>query len=108
MDVITVGSPVPITGGSSFGDTTADIFSTSMMSESSSSSLATVASAQHSSAGAILEPPATERLLPIGQNTTPITRNTVHGNQTILDSQGRIFDRVWQVFGSIEKSHIEG
>ena len=108
MDVITVGSPVPITGGVNFGDTTADTSAASMVSESSSSSLATVASAQQSSAGAILEQPATERLLPIGQNSTSITRSTMHGNQNILDSQGRIFDRVWQVFGSMEKSHVEG
>ena len=109
MDVVTVGSPVPITGGVDFGENTADTFAASMVSESSSSSLATVASAQQSSVGAMLEQPATERLLPIGQTSTSITRSTMmHGNQNILDSQGRIFDRVWQVFGSMDKSHVDG
>ena len=108
MDVVTVGSPVPITGGVDFGETAADTFAASMVSESSSSSLATVASTQQSSVGAMLEQPATERLLPIGQTSTSITRSTMHGNQNILDSQGRIFDRVWQVFGSMEQSHVEG
>ena len=109
MDVVTVGSPVPITGGVDFGETTAGTFAASMVSESSSSSLATVASTQQLSVGAMLEQPATERLLPIGQTSTSITRSTMmHGNQNILDSQGRIFDRVWQVFGSMDKSHVDG
>ena len=77
-------------------------------SESSSSSIVTVASASHSSAAPILEPPPTERLLPIGVHPTTISRNTQCTREKMLDDQGRIFDRVWQVFGSMEKSSVDG
>ena len=108
MDVITVGSPVPITGGATAGEiSTVETFSRSIVSESSSSSIVTVASAHHSSTAAILEPPATERLLPIGISSSTVTRNTQCSKEKVLDEQGRIFDRVWQVFGSMEKSNSE-
>ena len=107
MDVITVGMPVSITGGETSGET-AESFSRSIISESSSSSIVTVASAHHSNAAAILEPPATERLLPIGASPSTVTRNIQCNKERVLDDQGRIFDRVWQVFGSMEKSNIEG
>ena len=109
MDVITVGSPVPITGGGAAGDiSTIEPFSRSIVSESSSSSIVTVASAHLSSAAAILEPPAAERLLPIGTSPSTTTRNIQCNKERVLDEQGRIFDRVWQVFGSMEKSNAEG
>ena len=109
MDVITVGSPVPIVGGGASGETSSgETFSRSIVSESSSSSIVTVASAHHSSAAPILEPPPTERLLPIGTHSTTITRNTQCSREKMLDDQGRIFDRVWQVFGSMEKSNADG
>ena len=110
MDVITVGSPVPITGGGTAGEiSTTETFSRSIVSksESSSSSIVTVASAHHSNAAAILEPPVTERLLPIGISPSTVTRNTQCSKERVLDEQGRIFDRVWQVFGSMEKSNSE-
>ena len=109
MDVITVGPSVPIVGAGGSNETSSgETFSRSIVSESSSSSIVTVASASHSSAAPILEPPPTERLLPIGVHPTTISRNTQCTREKMLDDQGRIFDRVWQVFGSMEKSSVDG
>ena len=102
MDVITVGSPVPIYGGVN------EAFLTSVVSESSSSSIVTIASSHQPNRGAGFEPPATERLLPIGNNSSWGSRQTENPNQKMLDSQGRILDRVWQVFGSMEKPDVDG
>ena len=107
MDAITVGPSVPIVGAGGSNETSSgETFSRSIVSESSSSSIVTVASASHSSAAPILEPPPTERLLPIGVHPTTISRNTQCTREKMLDDQGRIFDRVWQVFGSMEKSEL--
>ena len=109
MDVITVGSPATTMGGGNAEESSSvEPYSTSAVSESSSSSIVTVASAHQSNTAAILEPPATERLLPIGPASSSVTKACQSTHDRVLDEQGRIFDRVWQVFGSMEKSNPAG
>ena len=109
MDAFTIGSPATILGGTNATEiSAAENVSSNIVSESSSSSNVTVASAQHFNASMILEPPPAERLLPIGASSSTTTRNTQCNRERMLDDQGRIFDRVWQVFGSMEKSNSDG